>query len=299
MQSKKLKFHEIVPLSEFQFSVACHGICMSKDRHKALVAGVYKPAVKLFDLKSGTMKFERHIVCDPVKVVSLEDSAEKFSILRSDKTVEFHTKGGLHEKIKTPSQPKDIVHNTTSADLYLGGNYSEIYRFNLEQGRFLKSIPVAGSKMSWSSVHGLLGAIAKKSLVFIDTRTKDNVFAHAFNTELLSIAQDSSGLKYAIGNESGELLEYDLRSSKPVRLFNFDPFVQKVEFSNGNVVVAAGPKICIIREDVSDLENVVDIGFPINDFSIDNGLLFIGGENPEIKTLISEDLGVIPSWALT
>ncbi|ELA41197.1 uncharacterized protein VICG_01796 [Vittaforma corneae ATCC 50505] len=299
MRSKKLRFQEITPLSEFQFSVACHSICISKDRCKALAAGVYKPTVKLFDFKSGMMKFERHMVCDPIKVVSLEDDAEKFSILRSDKAIEFHTKGGFHEKVKTPNQPKDMVFNTVSSELYLGGNYSEVYRFNLEQGRFLKSIPVAGNKMSWSDTHGLLGAISKKSLIFVDTRSKDNIITHTFGSELLSVAQDGSGLKYAIGSENGELLEYDFRSSRPLKHLNFNYFIQKIEFSDRKLIAAANERIYIIQEDVSSLEDVIDPGFRINDFSIDGGLIFIGGEDPEIKTLVSEDLGAIPSWAMT
>lgn len=292
-------FKEIQVLAELNFPVACNGISISKDKNRLLVVGVYPPSVKLFDLKSGILKFERHLVSDPLKIISLEEDAEKFSILRNDKTIEFHTRNGYYEKVKTPNQPKDMILNTSTSELYLGGNYDEIYRFNLEQGRFLKSIGIAGNRLSWSDKHGLLCAISKKSLNFIDTRSKDIVYIKTYENELISIAQDESGEKYALGDDSGNLIEYDFRGENPIKSISFEnSFPQKIQFSGNSLITAENTNIWIIPEKVNDLNDSTKLNmtFHISDFSVDRGLIIVGGENQSIKTIVSKELGEIPSW---
>lgn len=289
----QLNAKEVRPLNTFSFPVACHALAVSPDGLKILAAGVYKPAIKLFDLKAGIMKFERHIASDPVKILSLEDDGEKFAVLRSDKAVEFHTKGGHHEMVKTPRQPKDMLHNTVIAELYLGCA-DEIYRFNLEQGRFLRSIPVPATRMAWSSTHGLLGAAYKDSLVFIDSRSRSEVFSNRHESELFAIAQDKSGLRYAVGTEDGEVCEYDFRSSAPLRKHVLDSPIQKLEFSDKSLVAATGTQIYSLGGSSASL----DVGFKIYDFAVRGGALFVGGEQADVETFICEDIGSIPSWAI-
>lgn len=300
MQNANFVVQEIHMPTELQFPVACYDTCFSRDGQRILAVGVYKPTVKLFDLQLGMMKFERHIICDPIRILSLEDDAEKFSLLRSDKTVEFHAKGGLHEKIRMPNQPKDMLHNAATAELYLGGTYNEIYRFNLEQGRFLKSIGATGYRMAWSNLHGFLGAIYKKKLTFTDTRMRTEIFRSLHDNELLSIAQDESGLRYALGNENGEVLEYDFRSSKPLRKIQFDSFLSNIKFLKKSLVAVTASKVHFIQENdtCADDTSSIDVGFQITNFSTDDGLIMVGGENPYPKVYASEQLGSIPGWAL-
>lgn len=292
MEYRKLNTVAIRPLPELQFPVACHSICISADGNKVAAVGVYKPTIKLFDLKAGSMKFERHMLCDPLKILSLEGNSEKFIVLRSDRTIEFHTKGGLHDTVRVPEQPRDVLYNPVSAELYFGGNYSEIYRFNMVQGRFLKSIPGAGTRMAWSAVNGLLGAVSKDTVVFIDSRSRDSVFTTRHSGELLSIAQDTSGLKYAVGNDDGDVLEYDLRSPKILASHSLGSFVQKLDFTDTALVAASDTRLSLIHKDVAS----VDLGFRIYDFAVDGGLILAGGEDPEIKMLFCEELGSAPHW---
>jgi ribosome biogenesis protein ENP2 len=292
-------FKEIKSLDDLSFTVACLDICISPNGKKMITSGIYKPSLKLFDLKSGVMRFERHLVSDPVKNFFLDDDGEKFAILRNDKTIEFHIKGGLHDRIRTINQPKDAILNKFASEIYIGGNYGEINRFNLEQGRFMKSIPCAGAeRMSFSNVHGLLGAIAKNNVSFIDPRSKDEIFSKLHDEEIYSICQDESGLKYALGTESGHVLEYDLRSTKTIRSLECDNFISKICYSGKNIIANSSKQIYFIDENVkiADEATVINPGFIINAFCIDGGAIFIGGENEHIKTYISEDAGTIPEW---
>lgn len=299
MQRKFFEFVEIMPFSDLNFPIACNCMTISNDRQKLLVAGVYKPTVKFFNLKSGILKFERHIACDPLKIVCLEDDAEKFGILRDDKTMEFHVKGGLYEKVKIPYQPKDVVINKTTAELYMGGKYDEIYRFNMEQGRFLKSIPCAGAtQMSYSQQHGLLCAVRDNTFSVIDTRTKSAVFTRHSEEELLSIAQDETGLKYAIGNESGDVIEYDFRSATPLKKQQFENFARKIQYSEKNIAVAVNSTVRFMSEDSSNEISTIETKFIINDFHIDSGFVIVGGEAAQVKIFTCLDLGKLPNWAM-
>ncbi|KAM0680601.1 Small ribosomal subunit biogenesis [Glugoides intestinalis] len=299
MQRKIFEFLEIKPFPDLDFPIACNCISISNDRQKLLVAGVYKPTIKFFNLKSGIMKFERHIVCDPLKILCLEDDAEKFGVLRSDKTMEFHVKGGLYEKVKMPYQPKDVLINKITAELYMGGKYEEIYRFNMEQGRFLKSIPCAGAiQMSFSAQHGLLCAIGNNTFSVIDSREKTAVFTRKTDQELLTIAQDETGLKYAIGNEDGNVVEYDFRSATPLKEQQFENFARKIQYSGKNLAVAVNSTVKFVIEDNSYDINTIETNFIINDFYINDGIAIIGGEGPQVKTYTCADLGKLPNWAM-
>jgi len=294
MEARNLSTTEIRPMAEFHFPLACHSISISKDGNKLAAVGVYKPTIKLFDLKAGSMKFERHMLCDPLKILSLEDSSEKFTVLRSDRSIEFHTKGGLQDTVRVPQQPKDMLYNPVTAELYLGGKYNEIYRFNMVQGRFLRCIPGAGTSMSWSGVNGLLGAVSKDTLAFIDSRSRESVFTSKHDGELISVAQDMSGLRYAVGNDDGCVFEYDFRSRKVLASHSLGSFVQKLAFTEAGLIAASTTRLSLINSDVAS----VDLGFRIYDFATDGGLILVGGENPEIKALVCEELGQVPSWAV-
>lgn len=296
MDENSFEFREINPLTDLGFEVACHTLYISEDTRKLIAAGVYKPTVKLFDFKIGIMKFERHLSTDPIKLIGLEEDAEKFAILKNDKTVEFHTKGGLHEKVRMPTQPKDMILNKTTAEIYFGGKYDEIYRFNLEQGRFLKNISCkGGQRMSLSDAHGLLGVVNGKELTFIDTRCKEVVFSRSLDDEILSISQDETGLKYALGADNGCVYEYDFRSKVPQKRIEFESFIKKIQYSGKNLVIASGKRIDFVDGDFKNV-SCIQPGFFINDYAINNGLVFVGGENSSIKTYVSENIGPIPSW---
>ena len=292
-------FKEVKSLNDLNFSVACNDIAISPNGKKLIASGIYKPTLKLFDLKNTVMKFERHLVSDPIKNLFLEDNGEKFAILRNDKTIEFHIKGGLHEKIKTVNQPHDIILNKFASELYIGGNYNEINRFNLEQGRFLKSIPCNGAtRFSFSEVHTLFGTIFKNNLRFIDPKTKTDVFSKNYEEEIISISQDETGLKYVLGTESGQLLEYDLRSPKVLRSLQFENFLSEIFYSGKNILASTVKKIYLVKEnDMKYIEtNSINPGFLINTFCSNGGVVFVGGEAVQIKTFVCEDLGKIPDW---
>lgn len=289
------KFKELCSLPDFRFPLLCTDLSLSRDQRKLLAIGKYKPSVKLFDLKTLTLKFERNLVCDPLRVISLDNEADKFAVLRNDKTLEFHLNSGVYERIKTPQQPRSIVLNNRTAELYMGGCYYEIYRFNFEQGRFLKSIQsIGGENLSISNINGILGASMDNNIAFFDSRTKEEIFTRKIDDNISGFAFDETGIKYALCTDTGVCLEHDFRSEKPIRNTKVGSTSNKIMYSKTNLLCSTGSNICLWQAD-NNIE-YLDVGFTINTFDGAGGILFVGGEEERIKGYCSDVLGDYNSW---
>lgn len=54
-------------LQDFDFPTAAQRIKVSKDGNYVAATGVYKPRVKVFDVRELSLKFERHLDCEVVQ----------------------------------------------------------------------------------------------------------------------------------------------------------------------------------------------------------------------------------------
>lgn len=91
----------------------------------------------------------------------LSDDWKKLVLLEDDRTVEFHSQHGSHYKTRIPKHGRDLAYNTFNwwvasaawqgmlwierfsyahSDLFIASGAAELYRLNLDQGRFLKSM---------------------------------------------------------------------------------------------------------------------------------------------------------------
>ena len=60
--------------------------------------------------------------------------------LQSDRTIEIHTHYGLCYKTRIPKFGRDLAYHYPSCDLLAVGASNEVWRLNMEQGRFLASL---------------------------------------------------------------------------------------------------------------------------------------------------------------
>jgi len=58
-------------------------------------------------------------------------------LLLGDRNIELHAQYGRHYKTRIPKIGRDMVYLPATCDLVTVGAGNEIYRLNLEQGRFL------------------------------------------------------------------------------------------------------------------------------------------------------------------
>ena len=72
---------------------------------------MYPPSVKVFQLDQLAMYFERRFDNEIIDFIMLEDDWKKMAFLRADRYIEFHSRFGLHEKIRVPKFGRAMVTN--------------------------------------------------------------------------------------------------------------------------------------------------------------------------------------------
>jgi ribosome biogenesis protein ENP2 len=57
----------------------------------------------------------------------------------ADRNIEFHAQYGHHFKIRTPKVGRDLCYIKNTADLVVASTGNQLFRLNLEEGRFRSS----------------------------------------------------------------------------------------------------------------------------------------------------------------
>ena len=78
----------------------------------------------------------------------LSDDWTKSLHLQSDRSVELQTQGGAHARVRLPKFGRALGYHFPSADAVVGAAGREIYRLNLDQGRFLAPFVLGGGDMA-------------------------------------------------------------------------------------------------------------------------------------------------------
>lgn len=217
----------------------------------------------------------------------------------------------------------------------IGGTGSQVFRLNLEQGRFLNPLDLDSSSVQgvnavdvnpahqlWS--FGVEGSGA--GVKFWDPRSRNEIGSLDLPAEYLvednianlgsgplgvtSLASHSNGLSMAVGTSTGHTLLYDLRASKPFASKDQGyglPIknLQWLESASGRYdeadgkVASADSKVIKIW-DKESTENYVNLTpeSDINDMHIvpKTGLIMLANEAPEMSSYYVPQLGPAPKW---
>lgn len=162
--------------------------------------------------------------------------------MQNDRTVELHTQGGFHYRTRIPRFGRSLAYHFPSCDTYLGATGNEIYRLNLEQGRFKNPLFLEEKEdgeifgvnvIDINPVHQLLafGIDGNGTVQLWDPRSRTSVGVLRLPRSRLmpigksdddlavtSIASRVDGLSYAIGTSTGHTLLYDIRAAHPFSL---------------------------------------------------------------------------------
>ena len=204
-----------------------------------------------------SLSYARHTNTINQTFVLLSSDYSKSLHLQTDRFLEFHTPGGLHYSTRIPRYGRDLKYNRRTAEALVpavGVNldgYGEVYRLNLDAGRFMKGYEVDVGGDDFNSLGGgaLQGgiragavncaAVAEEShglmafgtslgtVEFWDSRSRNRVSALGPPTSVLDTGQDirpavtalefhPSGLQLATGTDTGLIHTYDMRSSVPL-----------------------------------------------------------------------------------
>lgn len=294
---------------------------MSRDGNYAIATGVYKPQMRVYDFAEMSLKFERHTDAENVQFQILSDDWTKTVHLQNDRSIEFHSQGGLHYKTRIPKFGRDIAYHYPSCDLMVAAASPEIYRLNLEQGRFLNPLKLETAGDLGVNVadicpaHQLCAFGTEAGTVeFWDPRYRSRVallrpsppsYENIDNLAVTALKFRDDGLSVAVGTSTGHSLLYDLRSPTPwlTKDQQYGLPIKSLhwydDYSDGGKVISADKKVIKIWNQ-SDGQNFSSIepNSDINDVCVvpQSGLLFVANEGIQMSTFYIPQLGPAPKW---
>ncbi|KAF2149440.1 WD40 repeat-like protein [Myriangium duriaei CBS 260.36] len=276
-------------LQDFEFEEASSCIRVSEDGDWLMSTGTYKPQIHVHYLPHLSLSYARHTNALNQKFVLLSSDYTKSLHLQSDRFLEFQSPGGLHYSTRIPRYGRDLIYVNKSAEALVpavgvndNGN-GEVFRLNLEIGKFLKGYEVdvgsdedatigVGSLQGGINVGAVNSAAAAESshnmlafgtslgtVEFWDPRSRSRVSTlqkpqhysldGVSRPEINALDFHSSGLKIATGTSTGLVSIYDLRSPIPLlqKEQGYDMPIQNLRFLESSLasdkIMSADKKI--------------------------------------------------------
>ena len=316
-------------VQDLEFPSACAKLQFSRDGKFLLAAGTHAPQVRCFELSQLSMKFVRHLEAEVVDLQILSEDYAKLALLCNDRSVQLHARPGHHYQVRTPKYGRTLAYSHATCDLLVAGSAPEVYRVNLEQGRFLSPLPSASPAVNASGVspagpsQGLLGCAGEDgTLELFDLRSRTSAgaldaagAAGRGGQALTALRFDATGLRVAAGTSCGHVLLYDLRSSRPLQVKDhmYDSRITSVKFHSGHRGGMSGGAgegyvVSSCRHVVKVWEGGSGKSFTtlqpeggsgsINHVCFEDrkGLLLVACDVPKVQAFFVPSLGPAPRW---
>ncbi|KAJ7207078.1 NUC153 and WD40 repeat-containing nucleolar rRNA processing-related protein [Mycena pura] len=317
----------------FEFPEASNRIKTTRDGQFAIATGTYKPQLRVWDLAQLTLKFERHSDAENVDFVMLSDDWTKSIHLQNDRTIELHTQGGFHYRTRIPRFGRSLAYHFPSCDALFSATGNEIYRLNLDQGRFMTPVVLEDEEhdilgvnvIDVNPAHQLLAfGLEGSGAQFWDPRSRSRVGVLRLPRNRLAppgvggdavlsvtaISSRADGLSYALGTSTGHTLLYDIRAAQPFAMKDqgYGLPVKNVTWIEGGsrmagdgLVLSADRKVIKIWDRSSPSTNFAAIT-PASDLNHvhhvpASGLLMTANEGIQMATYYIPQLGPAPRWA--
>jgi ribosome biogenesis protein ENP2 len=170
--------HRISLLQDLDMPISSSKIRQSSDGNYLFVSGTYAPRIRCYELSEMAMKFERYVDSEVIDMCVLGSDYGKLVILGADRTLTFHAPYGNHEKVRLPTFGRAMAYDASTCDLMVvssgrgggggGGsssttnkNVGEVYRFNLDEGRFSMPYSYASAAKTTTTTTALDGASSR------------------------------------------------------------------------------------------------------------------------------------------
>ncbi|GAA5854309.1 hypothetical protein JCM8547_001775 [Rhodosporidiobolus lusitaniae] len=136
---------EIRLIQDFDFPEASNKVKTTRDGKYLMATGTYKPRMKTYDLEELSLKTERVTDAENVDFCILSSDWMKTLHLQADRSMELHTQSSMHYRVRFPRHGRAIQYHFPTCDALVGGQGNEVWRFNLEAGRFMKPFGLEGA----------------------------------------------------------------------------------------------------------------------------------------------------------
>ncbi|KAM9156485.1 nucleolar protein 10 [Pangshura tecta] len=305
-------------IQDFDMPTVSTTIKVSRDGQYIMATGTYKPRIRCFDTYQLSLKFERCLDSEVVTFDILSDDYSKIVFLHCDRYVEFHSQHGHYYKTRIPKFGRDFSYHYPSCDLYFVGASSEVYRLNLEQGRYLNSLQTDASENNVCDInpmHCLFATgTAEGKVECWDPRTRNRVgvldcalSSVTAETEIdglpsISALKFNGALNMAVGTSTGQILLYDLRSSNPliVKDHLYGLPIKSIQFQDPlDLIISADSRIIKMwNKDTGKIFTSMEPEHDINDVCLypNSGMLLTANEDPKMNIYYIPVLGPAPRW---
>jgi len=321
-------------LQDFEFEEASQCIRVSEDGDWVMSTGTYKPQMHVHNLPQLALSFARHTNSLNHSFILLSRDYSKSLHLQIDRKIEFHTPMGCHYEVRLPRYGRDLVYDRTSTEALIPSvgldseGKGEVFRMNMELGRFMKSYQVDVGGDDATTGGGLQGgigvgsvntaAIAEEShnllafgtslgtVEFWDPRSKAKIAVlGGHDGEVTALDFASNGLSIATGSSSGMMQIFDMRRPTPLLKkdhgygFPIKKLIHMTTASQEKKILSADKRIVKIWDEAdgepwTSVEPVVDL----NDVAWckDTGMILTANEGKQQHSFFVPQLGPAPKW---
>lgn len=310
--------HRIELIQDFEMPTVSTNVAMSRDGQFVMAVGTYKPRVRCYEVSQLSMKFERCFDSDVVTFDILSDDYTKMVFLHCDRYVEFHAAYGRYHRIRIPKFGRDMAYVSAACELYFGCDGPEVYRLNLDQGRFLNPLTTEATAINVCRVnnhHNLVCLGTEEGRVeAFDPRSRSRV--GVLECALSSVTEDTEvrgmpsvtamtfrdALTLGVGTATGQILLFDIRSDKPLLVKDhlYGLPIKKLAFhSEADVVMSMDAKVLKLWDRTSGKAfTSVMPGVDLNDLCLvgNSGLFFLANEDKKVLSYYIPSLGPAPRW---
>ncbi|XP_056162338.1 uncharacterized protein LOC130136204 [Syzygium oleosum] len=306
-------------IQDLRFETATTRIKATPDGEYLIASGIYPPQMKVYELRELALKFERHLDSEIIDFEVLGDDYSKLAFLCADRSVYLHAKYGKHYSLRIPRMGRDMAYDCWSCDLLCAASSPDLYRINLEQGRFLSSLSTqspALNVVSRSKLHGLVACGGEDgALECFDLRMRSSVGrinavapTGDIDSEVTAVEFDGDGgFLMAVGSSAGKVMIYDLRSSLPIRVKDHMYGSAILDIKWHRTLNSENPKLIstdnhVVRiwdpETGDGMTSIEPTGGTINDICVfrDSGLMLLALDCSQIPSYFVPALGPAPKW---
>lgn len=325
-----LEQRETELLQEFEFPTVCQKVKLSDDERFIFASGTYPPQVHVYDTDQLSMKFKRHVDNEIVDFQILENDWKKFALLTADRYIDLHSPFGSHFRSRVPKCGRDLMLDKSTCDLFVCGAGPDVWRLNLEQGRFMAPILTRSGAYGGNNacavnpVNRLLAFGGDTGLVEVwDPRVVGratrpagklnidevlqkyvrSVGNETSQTEITALRFDETdGYTMAVGTNVGYTLLFDLRSPKPTlcRDQGYGLPIQSLRLHrDGKHCISADPKSVKVWNRSDGVNRVaIEPDADINHLCVigKSGVMCAALEAPRVKSYYVPSLGTAPRW---
>jgi ribosome biogenesis protein ENP2 len=323
-------------LQDFEFEEASACIRVSEDGEWVMSTGTYKPQIHTHYLPHLSLSFARHTTNLNHSFVLLSSDYSKSLHLQTDRRLEFHTPGGCHYQTRLPRYGRDLQYDRHSAEALIpavgvnADGSGEVYRLNLEIGRYMKpyQVDVGGDDMTTAGGGALQGglntgsvntaAIAEDShnllafgtsigtVEFWDPRSKARIGILPKQAgEITALDFDRSGLSLVTGSSEGLVQIFDLRRPVPILRkdqgygYRIKTLMHMTTSSQEKKILSADKRIIKLWDEIdgkawTSVEPAVDINSVA--WCKESGMILTANEGKQQHAFFIPQLGPAPRW---